>query len=142
MDDQTKWEKSNMTKVGYGNPPKHTRFKKGQSGNVRGRPPGSLNLATVLTRILREKVVINSKNGRHKVMTKLELAIAKLVDNAAAGDGRAIRYLCQLVISAEERSSAVEPTTPFSETDEKVMDNIIKRFQQSLKEDNDETEHE
>lgn len=27
--------------VGYGNPPKETRFKKGQSGNPRGRPRGS-----------------------------------------------------------------------------------------------------
>jgi hypothetical protein len=140
VDEQTKWEKPNTTNVGYGNPPKHTRFKKGQSGNSRGRPPGSLNLATVLARTLREKVVINYKNGRHKVMTKLELAITKLVDNAAAGDGHAIRYLCQLVISAEERSGAVEPTIPFSETDQKIMDNIIKRFQQSLKEDNDDPE--
>ena len=42
------------TKVGYGNPPQHTRFKKGQSGNPRGRPKGTLNLATVLARTLRE----------------------------------------------------------------------------------------
>ena len=26
--------------VGYGKPPKHTRFKKGQSGNPKGRPKG------------------------------------------------------------------------------------------------------
>jgi hypothetical protein len=25
--------------VGYGKPPRHTRFKSGQSGNPRGRPP-------------------------------------------------------------------------------------------------------
>lgn len=27
--------------VGYGRPPEETRFKKGQSGNPRGRPKGS-----------------------------------------------------------------------------------------------------
>ena len=76
------------------------------------------------------------------MITKLEAAITQFVDNAAGGDGHAIRYLCQLVISAEERSGTGEPTNPFSETDQKVMDNIIKRFQQSLKEDSDETDHE
>jgi len=30
--------------VGYGKPPRDTRFKEGQSGNPRGRPPGLKNL--------------------------------------------------------------------------------------------------
>ena len=33
-------------KVGYRNPPQHTRFKPGQSGNPRGRPRGQRNLTT------------------------------------------------------------------------------------------------
>ena len=41
--------------VGYGKPPKLTRFKPGQSGNPRGRPRGALNMATVLERTLRRK---------------------------------------------------------------------------------------
>ena len=57
-------------RVGYGNPPKHTRFRKGESGNPQGRPKGTLNMATVLARTLRERVVIN-ENGQRKVVTKL-----------------------------------------------------------------------
>ncbi len=139
MDERTKTAKPNTERVGYSNPPKQTRFKTGQSGNPKGRPKGTLNLATVLARTLREKVVID-ENGKRKTVTKLEVAIAQLVTKATSGDGHAIRYLCQLVTSAEERSVVVEPTTQLSETDEKVMGNILKRFQQSLKEKNNETD--
>ena len=127
--------------IGYGKPPKHTQFAKGQSGNTRGRPKGTLNLATVLERTLREKVVIN-ENGSRKTITKLEAAITQLVNKAASGDGHAVRYLCQLVISAEERSGVVEPVTQFSDTDQKVMDNVLKRFQQTFRETSDETDSE
>jgi hypothetical protein len=131
--------KNGANEVGYGKPPKNSRFKQGRSGNPKGRPKGSLNLATVLQRTLRETIVI-SENGRRKVMTKLEAAVAELVKKATSGDGHAIRYLCQLVTSAEERSVVDEPTTQLSETDQKVMGNILKRFQRSFKESKDEPE--
>jgi hypothetical protein len=132
--------KTNLTngpyEVGYGRLPKRTRFKAGQSGNLAGRPKGSLNLATVLERMLREEVTVTAK-GCSRVLTKLEAAVMKLVDKAAAGDGRAIRYLCQLTASTENRSVAVAPSAQIAESDQKVMSNILKRFQQSSKGGND-----
>ena len=38
--------------VGYGKPPKSTRFRKGQSGNPAGRRKGSFNLGTIVRREL------------------------------------------------------------------------------------------
>ena len=125
--------------VGFGKPPKHSQFKKGESGNRRGRPRGTLNLAKVLERTLREKVVVK-EHGRRKVITKLEAAISQLVNKATSGDRHAVRYLCQLVISGEERSVAAEPTTQFTDADQKVADHILKRFQQSFKGGNNETD--
>jgi hypothetical protein len=102
MTDEIDFERPKTTKVGYGNPPEKSRFKKGQSGNRRGRPRGSLNMATVLERTLREKVVIN-ENGKRKTVTKLEGAIKQVANQAASGEPRAIQLLTTLVRSAEER---------------------------------------
>jgi len=95
----------------------------------------------MLQRILREKVLVN-EGGRRKVITKLEAAITQLVDKAASGDSHAMRHLCQLVTSAEERSVEVEPATQLSEIDQKVLDNILKRFEKSLKEETNESDPE
>ena len=93
----------------------------------------------MLERALRQKVVV-IENGRRKVITKLEAAITQLANKAAAGDGHAIRHVCQLVISDEERAVDIEPTARLSETDQRVVDNILKRFQQPSKESTDETD--
>ena len=119
--------------VGYGKPPAQTRFKKGQSGNPNGRPKGTLNLATVITKTLREKVVIN-ENGQRKIVTKLEAAVKQLVNKAASGDLPAFRQLSGLVQMAEQWSGqAAAPTAVLSEVDQKVMLAIVRRYEQTAK---------
>jgi hypothetical protein len=59
-------------------PPKHTQFKKGQSGNPRGHPRGAKNLATVLGEVLDEKVTI-TENGRRRTITKAEAMLNGLL---------------------------------------------------------------
>ena len=44
------------TPVGYRNPPRQHRFKKGRSGNPRGRRKGSQNLIGLFKKIVRERV--------------------------------------------------------------------------------------
>ncbi len=114
--------------VGYRNPPKTTRFKKGVSGNPNGRPKGSLNVATVFTKTLRERVVIN-EHGQRKTVTKLEAALKQLVNKAASGDLRALAQLVVLAQDAEAKQNmpgAQEPV--ISDLDQEVMDGILKRF--------------
>jgi hypothetical protein len=129
MDEPSKSEKPNTTEVGYRNPPERTRFKKGQSGNPRGRPKGTLNMATVLERTLREKVVLN-ENGRRKTVTKLEAAIKQLTNKAASGELKALQLLAALVRSAEERGiKAAVPNSTLDEVDEKVVIGILNRLE-------------
>jgi hypothetical protein len=118
-------------KIGYRNPPQRTQFKKGHSGNPKGRPKGKRNLATVLEKTLHEKVVIN-ENGRRKKITKLEAAVKQLVNKAASGDLRALQQLAALARSAEERSpEATTPTSVMAEVDQKVLRGIFNRFEQT-----------
>ena len=128
MDNSGQPEGLNTSGAGYCNPPKNTRFKKGESGNPKGRPKGTLNMATVLGRTLREKVVIN-ENGQRKVITKLEAAVKQLVNKAASGDLRALRHLVDLVVSGEERAAqAPVSDSALSRDDQKVMQGILERF--------------
>ncbi len=140
MDEQSKSEKPKTTKVGYCNPPEHTRFKKGQSGNPQGRPKGTLNMATVLERTLREKVVIN-ENGKRKTITKLEAAIKQVTNKAASGELKALQLLAALVCSAEERGiQGAVPNAALDETDEKVVLGILKRLEATSKGDQEDAD--
>ena len=79
-------------KVGYGKPPKTRQFKKGKSGNPRGRPKGSLNLATDLTAELGEHITVR-EDGRPRKVSKQRALIKSLMAKALQGDVRAMTSL-------------------------------------------------
>jgi hypothetical protein len=124
--------------VGYGAPPKATRFKKGVSGNPKGRPKGSLNVATLLLKTLYEKVVI-IEHGERKKVTKFEAALKQLFNKAASGDLRAIRQSLELAKDAEAKQSAQgTQESMISDRDREVMDGILKRFLNTKEEQREE----
>jgi hypothetical protein len=93
--------------VGYGKPPHHTRFKKGQSGNPRGRPRGSKNLKTLFNDALNEPVVVTEEGGRRKI-TKREAIVTQLVNRSATADLRALKILLDTLRDIEGQT---EPDT-------------------------------
>lgn len=105
MTDADDVERPKTPKVGYRQPPEKSRFKLGKSGNPHGRPKGTLNMATILERTLREPVII-VENGKRKTVTKIEAAIKQVVNQAASGELKALQLLTTLVRSAEERGIA------------------------------------
>ena len=84
--------------VGYGKPPKHTRFQKGQSGNPRGRPKGARGLKADLRAELCEKIRI-TEGGRKRLLTKQQVIIKALAAKAAKGDTRAITKIVDLMLT-------------------------------------------
>lgn len=112
--------------VGYGKPPKHARFQAGQSGNPKGRPKGSMNLAAALNRALREKVIVTEK-GRRRSITKLDAAVIGLVNRAAKGDAKATQQLLGL----SPLVGLAPPSTgdaPLDANDAAVMAELIARL--------------
>ena len=82
-------------KVGYGKPPKAKQFKRGKSGNPKGRPKGSLNLATDLTAELGEHITVR-EDGRPRKVSKQRALIKSLMAKALQGDIRAMASLLAL----------------------------------------------
>lgn len=91
--------------VGYGRPPKASRFQKGRSGNPKGRPRGSRNLTDMVREAALETVTINAKGRRRKV-SKLEAALMQQANKAAGGDPKATKMLTDLLFGAEAREQA------------------------------------
>jgi Family of unknown function (DUF5681) len=81
-------------KTGFGRPPKHTQFRKGQSGNPLGRPKGSKNFRALFDKVCEEMVTVNGASGQRN-MAKLSAGLTQLVNKAANGDLKAIRMLIQ-----------------------------------------------
>jgi hypothetical protein len=85
-------------KVGYGQPPKHTQFKKGQSGNPKGRPK-QVQAHMPVSRIIRHSLseeVQGQVNGKTRKMTKLEAIIEVQSAKALKGDTRAAKLVIDL----------------------------------------------
>ena len=113
--------------VGYGKPPRNTQFKKGQSGNPRGRPPGSKNLATLVSVALNEPVIVVENGGRRKI-TKREAIIKQLVNRSTKADWRVIKILLDIVREIEGRVEPEAGENSFSAADEKVIAQIKARW--------------
>ena len=81
--------------VGYKRPPRHSRFRPGQSGNPRGRQKGMRNFATDLRATLEASVALNDKGKARRVSTQ-EAALLRLKEKALKGDARALDRLIDL----------------------------------------------
>lgn len=111
--------------VGYGRPPQHSRFQPGQSGNPKGRPKGSLNLAMALNRALREKVTV-VEHGRSRQITKLDAAVKGLVNRAVKGDAKAMQQM--LALSPLVGMEPTGPATSLEAQDAAILSNLIERL--------------
>jgi len=112
--------------VGYGKPPEHTRFKKGHTGNPRGRPRRAKNLATLLGAALDGKVTV-TEHGRRRTITKREAMIAQLVNRSAQADLKAMAIVLGMLQEIERRTGASTEPASLTEADRQVLQFIRDR---------------
>lgn len=106
--------------VGFGKPPRETRFKKGQSGNPTGRPRQARALKTDLLDILDIEVAVSLPSGPER-MTMQRAMTLSLGAKAVKGDVRAAQAIIKLIeLTAPER---LKDTTETQSLDagEKIM---------------------
>jgi hypothetical protein len=90
------------------NPPKEFQFKKGVSGNRKGRPPKHRNGHPVIhiIRKFQNTPTAYREGGRTKRASRPELALKKLVNSAIEGDVRSAEQLFKLRAKASKSSGA------------------------------------
>lgn len=81
--------------VGYGRPPIHSQFKKGHSGNPRGRPKRTRDVESIVNEVLGQKIWVTLDGRRKRVTVHLALLL-RLREQGLKGDLRSTRLLLEL----------------------------------------------
>jgi len=89
---------SEIGRTGYGQPPQSTRFRKGQSGNPRGRPKNR-HTEIPYDAVLGQMVTIR-EDGRERRVTAAEALLLQLTQRGLAGDSAAARSSLEAIEAA------------------------------------------
>lgn len=83
--------------VGYGRPPIHTRFRKGESSKGQRRQKQPETLRQLIERIGRERIVVTDR-GKHRRISRADLVALTTMRLAAQGDMKANADLTRLAV--------------------------------------------
>jgi hypothetical protein len=87
--------------VGYGKPPKHSRFKKGVSANPKGRPKRkTFAVGEIIDKVLNSPAEYRER-GRTRTAPRRELTIKTHVQRALNGDVKSAKTFLELRAHAE-----------------------------------------
>ena len=81
--------------VGFANPPKHSQFKKGKSGNPKGRPKGSKSFNTVVQDAFDQQVSM-TKNGKTMKVPLIHAMMTKVIAMALTGNPTFMKMVFEL----------------------------------------------
>lgn len=130
-----------MTKRGYKNPPEEHQFKKGKSGNPKGRPrkkkqsssdPG-LDLIASVHRELGKTISVQ-ENGQHREITKLDAFSAQLVAQSVNGKPSQQKMLLNLLTLDKHEETEQQTLEQLQSYDEDLLNDLYNQLN-SMNED-------
>ena len=104
--------------AGYASPPANHQFKKGKSGNPKGRPKKKVDEFTILQRVLKRKVNLKGEDRKIPISAAL---IHKLLELALSGDRRALDRQRRILSEAASKDDGIDL--------EETRDRILKFFE-------------
>ncbi len=123
-----------MSESGYKNPPKHSRFQKGRSGNPAGRPKGSKNTLKLLDVVLEQKIKIQQE-GKTISITKKQAMLMQLVNAAVKGEIKAIAALFPYMMQLDMKEEQSLETSKLSLRDEEILQQFLEQNKQENRND-------
>jgi Family of unknown function (DUF5681) len=112
--------------VGYGRPPRRTQFKRGRSGNPRGRPRGSKNLSTIVKRELNSPIQIK-EDGRPRTIRRNEAIVKGMVADALQGKDRPRERLLDYAERFEQAEGQASEATDVTQKDRGILRRYVER---------------
>jgi|GEM_PF-6172724 len=118
--------------VGYGRPPKETQYRKGQSGNPKGKPKGTRSrprppaerLASLMLEEAYRPVTIN-EDGREITLPMAQAVFRSLAAAASRGEARAQAMFLKLVSATEVGEAAAEEMLEDIEAEKATIEIVI-----------------
>ena len=115
--------------IGYRRPPKSGQFTKGKTGNPKGRPKGTSNFLTLLTKELGQSIIVN-ENGKKKTVTRLQAMVKRMVAGALQGDQKALLSLVEILRrTGQFEASTVDNLLP--DNYEALLDSFVEQRRQT-----------
>jgi hypothetical protein len=135
----SKKKKSDGYEVGYGKPPKDTRFQKGSSGNPKGRPKKAADFHSIFMKESESLMTIND-NGQRRRISKLEGIAKQLHNKALTGNIPALRIylgvypqLCEIA-ALQSKDLEGKHTSRYTDAElEKMLDDALKKEKKERK---------
>jgi len=127
---------NNDYEVGYGKPPKNTQFKKGESGNSKGRPSKTKNTLTILTAEL-DKTVVLKENGKEVKLTKRQAMLRHMVNKAVQGDSKAMFFVFNQLLQLDQKEELkAQVSKMFLDEDQAILKRFLQENSSSQNSDN------
>lgn len=123
--------RSDTTEIGFKKPPKGHSWKKGQSGNPKGRKKGSRNRKTIIISLMEGR--LGRKIPDPRKLTAQEAMLWKAIQKGLAGDAKAMAFAFKRYDDATASNFGGPAIT--TEEDRQVYDALRAKIRQEIEDE-------